>query len=375
MTTYSKHPPLVSVIVPVYNVAPYLAACLDSVLGQTLQDIEIICVDDGSTDKSAEILQTYKTAYPTLKVLQQSNQGAGAARNTGLAAATGEYLAFLDGDDYFVPTCLQKMYQKAKSVQADIAICSAASYHVITQQTIHMDHSLQTQHLPACDVFNLHDMPNYLFNSFQNWNWNKLFKRSFIVEHDIHFQPLRRTNDLYFTCCALALAQRICVVKEDLVIYRVGMSTNLQATNLQHPLDFYEAFKKLKKFLVTQHLYPLLKQSYLNWTLDGILYNLLSIHNDTIRRQIIDKILTDGQDELGLSEITQVQIYNQKFLTTYNKIVQNPKRYLRSLKYTALLQNIFSIQNSLDKKYKEIVIFGVKIKIKRFQNNSKKAKM
>ena len=99
--------PKVSVIVPVYNAQSHLRQCLDSIMGQTLREIEILCVDDGSTDGSAQILEEYKGCDPRLHVIMQENIGAGAARNRGLAEASGEYLSFLDADDFFEPDMLE----------------------------------------------------------------------------------------------------------------------------------------------------------------------------------------------------------------------------------------------------------------------------
>ena len=95
--------PKVSVIIPVYNVEDYLRQCLDSVINQTLKDIEIICVDDGSTDKSLEILHEYEKKDSRITVLTQKNQYAGVARNVGMSVATGKYFVFLDSDDFFEP--------------------------------------------------------------------------------------------------------------------------------------------------------------------------------------------------------------------------------------------------------------------------------
>ena len=99
----------VSVILPVYNVEKYLKECLDSILNQTLQEIEVICVDDGSTDRSLEILREYEKKDKRVIVLTQENKGAGAARNKGLAIAKGEYLSFLDSDDFF---CFRNVWRK-----------------------------------------------------------------------------------------------------------------------------------------------------------------------------------------------------------------------------------------------------------------------
>ena len=97
----------ISVIIPVYNVEKYLRECLESILNQTFQDFEIICVDDGSTDRSLDILQEYKRKDDRFVILQQRHAGAGAARNHGLKLAEGKYIQFLDSDDYFEPTLLE----------------------------------------------------------------------------------------------------------------------------------------------------------------------------------------------------------------------------------------------------------------------------
>ena len=97
----------VSVIIPVYNVEQYLRPCLDSVLNQTLKNIEIICIDDGSTDDSLKILMEYAEKDNRITILKQKNKGAGVARNYGMSIATGEYFLFLDSDDFFSETLLQ----------------------------------------------------------------------------------------------------------------------------------------------------------------------------------------------------------------------------------------------------------------------------
>lgn len=109
----------VSVIIPVYNVEPYLKQCMDSVVGQTLKDIEIICVDDGSTDGSLDILREYAAEDNRIQIIEQKNAGAGAARNNGMRHATGKYLSFLDSDDFFEPRMLEKAYDLAEKDQAD----------------------------------------------------------------------------------------------------------------------------------------------------------------------------------------------------------------------------------------------------------------
>ena len=106
--------PKISVIIPVYNQERFLSKCLDSVLNQDLEDIEIICVDDGSTDSTYSILQSYASKDARVKILRQENKFAGSARNLGLSVASGEYIHFLDSDDYLFPNIYKKIYHTLK---------------------------------------------------------------------------------------------------------------------------------------------------------------------------------------------------------------------------------------------------------------------
>ena len=125
----------VSVIIPVYNTEKYLRQCLDSVVNQTLRDIEIICVDDGSTDGSIEILREYEQKDSRVKVLCQKNQYAGVARNNGLNYASGEYVFFMDSDDYCCHELLERAVDRAKMVDADIVVFDHECYDESTGRT------------------------------------------------------------------------------------------------------------------------------------------------------------------------------------------------------------------------------------------------
>ena len=117
--------PKVSVIVPVYNVENYIEKCIDSLLGQTLEDIEIIIVNDGSTDNSKDKIMPYIENFPNkIKYLEKQNGGLSSARNYGMPSATGEYIAFLDSDDYVEYDMYEKLYNKAKSEDFDVTVCN-----------------------------------------------------------------------------------------------------------------------------------------------------------------------------------------------------------------------------------------------------------
>ena len=125
--------PKVSIIIPVFNAEKYLEKCLDSLVNQTLEDIEIICIDDGSTDNSLEILKTYEQKDKRIKVLQQTNKKQGAARNYGIREAIGEYIGFVDSDDWAELDMFEKLYNKAISTDSDITMCKVIDYNENTK--------------------------------------------------------------------------------------------------------------------------------------------------------------------------------------------------------------------------------------------------
>lgn len=114
------NPPQISVIIPVFNVEKFLPQCLDSVTGQTFADIEIICIDDGSTDKSPEILSRYADRDPRIRIISRTNGGLSAARNAGLKIARGKYIFFIDSDDWIEPNTLEKLFAAAENTGADL---------------------------------------------------------------------------------------------------------------------------------------------------------------------------------------------------------------------------------------------------------------
>ena len=241
--------PSVSVIIPVYNTAPFLRQCLDSVLSQTLSDTEVICVDDGSDDGSIDILREYEQADERVKVILQENSGGGAARNKGIDAARGRYLSFLDSDDFFEPTMLEEAFKKCEKTGAQICVYKVRRYNNETGEYTNDKGSFVEEYFPSkqsgIEVFSADDLGSHIFNTFMTWPWNKLFKRKFIMENGIRYQEIMRTNDMYFVNTALLKARFITTVRIPLVNYRVGTVNNCQATNDKAPTDFHKALSAL----------------------------------------------------------------------------------------------------------------------------------
>lgn len=212
----------ISIIIPVYNVEKYLRECLDSILAQTFQDFEIICVDDGSTDKSLEILQEYKRKDDRFVILQQRHAGAGAARNHGLKLAEGKYIQFLDSDDYFEPTLLEELYTKAEKFGSDLTVCSSRKVDDegnITESR-NPNSPINLDKTPLGKPFSRQDFKDDIFCLLTPIPWNKLYLKSLILDNGIEFPPINICEDIAFVHACVACAKKILVFDTELINYR-----------------------------------------------------------------------------------------------------------------------------------------------------------
>lgn len=292
--------PLVSVIMPVYNVEAYIEQGLDTLLRQTMRHIEIICVDDGSTDRSLEILNRYAAQDSRVRVFTQQNKYAGVARNLGLANAKGEYVIFLDSDDFFAKSLTMDAYYSAKVNKADVVLFGAKHYNNATGKYKEAKWLLNAFLAPKKQPFSYRDCPENLYRITTPCPWTKMFRREFVQKAGLQFQHLQNSNDLFFTYAALAMAERIAVVDKALVYYRVGMETNLQATKKKNPFCFYEAYQAWHDKLVELGVMEELRRSYVNIALSGCLYNLRSIKDMETKKVVFDRFKNEIMDRLEL---------------------------------------------------------------------------
>jgi len=257
--------PLVSIIVPVYNTGIYLRQCIDSILGQTHTDFELLCVDDGSTDGSFEILVKYEQSDKRVKVFQKANKvkGAASGRNYGLERAVGKYLLFLDHDDFFDKRLIETLVDAAEKVDADIVMCDALGYNDATGGT-KTKVALDRDFLPAKNVFTWRDYPEMIFQISSSPAWNCLFRREFVDKYNIRFQDIPMTDDMYFTFLARIMAKRITVVPENLVFWRMNTSINQTSRINQYPDSAYPAFLALRDKFIELGIYREIERSFLN---------------------------------------------------------------------------------------------------------------
>jgi len=246
----------VSVILPCYNVEPYLAQCLDSLIGQTLHDIEIICVDDKSTDNSLKIMREYAKRDKRIRIITSNkNHGQGLARNRGIQLARGEYIGFVDPDDWVSLDYYETLYNQAQNLDSEIVIANYVIYNVEKRtistvpfwkralsnhnsipvdiavgQNIERDLMLQTLLISPC------------------FAWLRIYKADFIKNNDVLFADIRSQQDCIFVLKAMLLAKNISYCPFGTYFYRVHQKSTVRTLPDMYKNNI-KVFHGLKEFL------------------------------------------------------------------------------------------------------------------------------
>ncbi len=246
--------PKVSVIIPVYNTQSWLKECLDSVLRQTMDDFEVICVNDGSTDHSGSILREYAAKDTRFSVVSQSNQGQSAARNTGLKAARGQYIYFLDSDDYIEPDLLETACRELDSKDLDIVFFDTYVFGEkgIKQEEIDVRNEYYTMSRDYPEVSSGEDL---LYGFLENGDFcssvcRQVVRRELLMGHGLRFyEGIINEDDLY-TFQVLMLAGRAAYIHRVLFHRRLRLnSTVTKPLSFQSPYGYYVCVKEAYRFL------------------------------------------------------------------------------------------------------------------------------
>ena len=301
--------PSISVIIPVFNCAPFLRRCLDSVVAQSDSSWEIISVDDGSTDGSIAILHEYEEKLGgKMRVIEQENAGPAKARNRAIDIAAGQYLAFLDADDFLDSRCFELAFKQAQRFDAQIVVWDIWFYN---------DRHERLQHPPLGilnfapfdsdgTAFSWRKNPDEFLLSFQTWPWNKLYLTSYVRDGGYRFQEdVMRSEDIGFVYPALVDADRIVTVGERLISYRVMRDGSAMATKDRHAFDFVYAIKSFRQHLVEAGCLDMLLRSYVTWAMSSVLYNLQTLASFEAFSEVYEYLQREGLSELGLLECTR----------------------------------------------------------------------
>ena len=264
--------PKISVIIPVYNAEPYLHECLDSVIRQTVKDIEIICVDDGSTDGSVQILNEYAAQDARITVIKQNNLHAGIARNAGIAIAKGEYLHFIDADDcLYCNDVYERLYRVAAEQNfCNIIRCKATAFDDATGNYIHNEW-YERDNLPA-------DLNNVFINPLRQIEiigklsvvpWMGIIRRSFVTENKLTFNASQCCNDRSFFITSCLKAKNIYLSDIYIIKHRINNTSSLVGTRDKYFDSHFKSINIIKDFCEKNHI------------------------NDAVTRQIIVNELSD----------------------------------------------------------------------------------
>lgn len=308
----------ISVIVPIYNEETYLEECLNSILAQTLQEIEILCIDDGSTDCSLEILHSYAAKDSRIKVFTQKNRYAGTARNVGIKYAKGKYLSFLDADDFFSPFLLERLYKAAEKQGSDIVMCNAYEYNCMTGDTYKRNVWEEKEFLPENRrSFNREDIPDKLFQLTNGWAWDKLFRTLFIRDKKLFFSGSRVANDGYFVYMAIALAGCITKIEDYLITQRVNNMDSLSNTRNYSWYCGIQMLYDIKDGLKKEELYKKLEITFLNFALKYLVWTLESLKERNIKKEIYRYIQYECEEKFGILRIGRESYYDKNQYELY----------------------------------------------------------
>ena len=247
---------LISIIVPVYQVEGYLRECIDSLINQTYENIEILLIDDGSTDKSGEICDEYAKKDNRIRVIHQSNKGLSGARNTGLKIAGGEYIAFVDSDDIVSYIYVETLFRILKENMADISVCGyIKSDNANIALLDDAQAVLKTEYIEAQKLLR---QWHGKYKKIETVVWNKLYKREILIngENSIIFPEGKIHEDIYVSHLMVANAKSIVITDEKLYLYRMRKSsiTKAKITDESKNQDL-EAQKARMKYFKDKKMY------------------------------------------------------------------------------------------------------------------------
>ena len=273
-----------SIIVPVYGVEKYIDKCLNSLVKQSLKEIEIIVVNDGTKDNSQKIIDKYVKKYPDkIKSYIKENGGQGSARNYGLKKASGEYIGYVDSDDFVEKDMYKKLYNKAKENNYDIVVCG--NYNV--------SEDYQNKNIDAfINNYNT-DLENIFFGKMAVWN--KIYKRDILIKNKLEFKEKVWYEDLAFTLKAIMNSNTFAFIDEPLYDYLIREGSTMNNSNVQRNLEILDAFNDIlsyiqhnKKeeyfskieFLAIDHIY-----------ISAIVRVLKAEADDKVKRETINKLI------------------------------------------------------------------------------------
>lgn len=352
----------ISIIVPVHNTAKYLRKCIESLINQTLKDIEIICVNDGSIDNSLEIIKEYVNIDKRISIISQENLGPGAARNAGIKLAKGEYLGFVDSDDFIDLTMFEKLYTKAKLYNSDVVIVGIYLYDTNNGRYWTFRDANIYRTFSNEGVFTAAEHPVLLQYV---GIWDKIYRREFVIYHSLSVPEGCLYEDVLFPIMAYVLAAKISLIDEPLYYYRKYSGHSIvdrEIKEVGHKIDFLKSIKDTKDFLIEQNVYQHFQKDFLMYQ-----FRQINFHQRNLPDYKNYKLfMTTLRNYLDQSD------YEIAFLFDFGRSYKKYLKYLKKGKYISAYLNMKL--RSLFKKDSLWIKFrlpktNIEIKIKRRKHN------
>jgi glycosyltransferase involved in cell wall biosynthesis len=242
--------PKVSVIIPVFNADKYLKQCIYSIIHQTLKEIEIIIINDGSNDESKSIIDDFLTLDHRIIFIDTHNKGVSSARNSGIEIAKGEFIGFVDADDWIDPDMFFNLYSNAKEFKADMVICNSNIFvnNVLVNNRLHLlDIFIDNSKIKNLEFINL------MRFKYDYSNWNKLYSLSMIKLNHLHFNvQMHIFEDLLFNCCCFLFSKNISIYSKSLYNYRIHSDSVMNSDKLKIVKQYNLLYKEFS--IYTKHL-------------------------------------------------------------------------------------------------------------------------
>ena len=299
----------VSIVVPMHNVANYIRKCLDSLISQTLHDIEIICVDDGSSDDSAAIAESYSENDSRIKVIRRAHTNAGATRNAGLDVAKGEYIGFVDSDDWCDETLFQKAYSLAKAHDADVVSWGYREYDAgnglfgSSRLFSGRRARLASPHAPE-------DLADDIFNPLAWGPCMRLVRHDFLTRERIRFQDIAYSDDVYICCLEYALAPRQAILNEPLYFYRVNSGGSQQQSNSKHTENILVAWEAVAAELERRGMFESVRLAFARSAINSFFHSLTTISESAAYCRFYKNLRNAVLESRHFSTISECEITN-----------------------------------------------------------------
>lgn len=297
----------ISIILPCYNVDNYIKKALLSVTNQTLKNIEIICINDGSSDKTLDIINEFALNDKRIKVFNQKNQGQGVARNNGINYATAPYIAFMDPDDWVAYDMYEKLYNLAVQNDVDFVECGFNKYYETSNELKKVEFKYDVY---ENKVFNYKDDINYVFKGTSFSPCNKLFKKSFIIDNNIYFSNGKLSEDRIFILKAKILAKRIMYTSQPYYFYRVRKGSCVNSLSKDNLYVEHIIFE-LKHFMQVNNLTEYFYEDIENFIVELLVghYNLLPFNlkkefENRIKKYVTKAEYTDFHNKKNIDNIS-----------------------------------------------------------------------